>query len=204
MPLKEVCIDYLDLVEPVARQITSVNTIVFKSGGGNGFSTDLLAFKNLLSPYFGKEIAILGAGGTARAALGALKGTNTKVKILTRSSSRHSKMIESASDTDIAFVDWNDFSSIQNSNLIISTTPKGSTDSFVVNESNADLFEVLYHPWPTKLVENYQRLGKQVIGGLSLLVEQALFQIQKFSEEDFDFDVMRTKLLKVAEQAANK
>jgi len=192
MPLKEVCIDYLDLVEPVARQITS------------GFSTDLLAFKNLLSPYFGKEIAILGAGGTARAALGALKGTNTKVKILTRSSSRHSKMIEAASDTDIAFVDWNDFSSIQNSNLIISTTPKGSTDSFVVNESNADLFEVLYHPWPTKLVENYQRLGKQVIGGLSLLVEQALFQIQKFSEEDFDFDVMRTKLLKVAEQTANK
>ena len=204
MPLKEVCMDYLDLVEPVARQITSVNTIVFKSGGGNGFSTDLLAFKNLLSPYFGKEIAILGAGGTARAALGALKGTNTKVKILTRSSSRHSKMIEAASDTDIAFVDWNDFSSIQNSNLIISTTPKGSTDSFVVNESNADLFEVLYHPWPTKLVENYQRLGKQVIGGLSLLVEQALFQIQKFSEKDFDFDVMRTKLLKVAEQAANK
>ena len=63
---------------------------------------------------------------------------------------------------------------------------------------------MLYHPWPTKLVENYQRLGKQVIGGLSLLVEQALFQIQKFSEEDFDFDVMRTKLLKVAEQAANK
>jgi hypothetical protein len=35
-------------------------------------------------------------------------------------------------------------------------------------------------------------------------VEQALFQIQKFSEEDFDFDVMRTKLLKVAEQTANK
>ena len=204
MPLKEVCIDYLDLVEPVARQITSVNTIVFESSNGNGFSTDLLAFKNLLSPYFGREIAILGAGGTARAALGALKGTNTKVKILTRSSSRHSKMIEAASDTDIAFVDWNDFSSVQNSNLIISTTPKGSTDNFVVNESNADLFEVLYHPWPTKLVANYQRLGRQVIGGLSLLVEQALFQIQKFSEEDFDFDVMRTHLLKVAEQAANK
>jgi shikimate dehydrogenase len=113
-------------------------------------------------------------------------------------------MIEAASDTDIAFIGWNDFSSIQNCNLIISTTPKGSTDSFVVNESNADLFEVLYHPWPTKLVANYQRLGRQVISGLSLLVEQALFQIQKFSEEDFDFDLMRTHLLKVAEQSANK
>ena len=57
MPLKEICIQYLDAVEPLARQITSVNTIVFESSDANGFSTDLLAFKNLLSPYFGKKVS---------------------------------------------------------------------------------------------------------------------------------------------------
>jgi shikimate dehydrogenase len=43
-----------------------------------------------------------------------------------------------------------------------------------------------------------------VIGGLSLLVEQALFQIKYFSQTEFDFDEMREKLLKVGYQAIQK
>ena len=84
MPLKEICIGFIDRVDPIAKQISSVNTVIFESTGSIGISTDLLAFKNLLQPYFGKKIAILGAGGTAKAALGALKGTNTEVTVVTR------------------------------------------------------------------------------------------------------------------------
>ncbi|MFM8191051.1 MAG: hypothetical protein ACKN88_02590 [Candidatus Nanopelagicus sp.] len=43
-----------------------------------------------------------------------------------------------------------------------------------------------------------------MIGGLSLLVEQALFQINYFTQKDFDFDVMRKELLKVATEAVKK
>jgi shikimate dehydrogenase len=43
-----------------------------------------------------------------------------------------------------------------------------------------------------------------VIGGLSLLVEQALFQIKYFSQKDFDFDQMRQTLLKVGYEAIRK
>jgi shikimate dehydrogenase len=63
---------------------------------------------------------------------------------------------------------------------------------------------VIYHPWPTELAKRYQNLGKKVIGGLSLLVEQALFQIKYFSQTEFDFDQMREKLLKVGHQAIQK
>jgi shikimate dehydrogenase len=62
MPLKEISIGFVDRVDPIAKQISSVNTIIFESTGSIGISTDLLAFKNLLKPYFGKKIAILGAG----------------------------------------------------------------------------------------------------------------------------------------------
>jgi shikimate dehydrogenase len=73
-----------------------------------------------------------------------------------------------------------------------------------VISSKADFFEVIYHPWPTELAKRYQNLGKTVVGGLALLVEQALFQIKYFSQTDFDFDQMRQSLLKVGYEAIKK
>ena len=55
--------------------------------------------------------------------------------------------------------------------------------------------------WVSKEVS---KLGKTVIGGLSLLVEQALFQINYFTQKEFDFDQMRQELLKVGYAAIKK
>lgn len=204
MPLKEISIGFVDRVDPVAKQISSINTIIFESTGSIGLSTDLMAFKSLLKPYFGKSIGILGAGGTARAALGALKGTGSEVTVLTRSMTRHDQLHAAAVDLELSFLDWHNFEEIQNRDLIISTTPAGATDGLSVISTKADFFEVIYHPWPTELAKRYQNLGKTVIGGLSLLVEQALFQIKYFSQKDFDFDQMRQLLLKVGYEAIRK
>jgi len=204
MPLKEISIGFVDRVDPVAKQIASVNTIIFESTGSIGLSTDLLGFKNLLTPYFGKRVAILGAGGTARAAIGALSGTGTEVSVLTRSMNRHDQLHAAARDLDIEFLDWHTFSDIQDRDLIISTTPAGATDGLSIISSKADFFEVIYHPWPTELAKRYQNLGRQVIGGLALLVEQAIFQIQYFSGVKFDHDQMRQELLKVGRAAIGR
>jgi shikimate dehydrogenase len=163
-----------------------------------------MAFKSLLTPYFGKKIAILGAGGTARAAIGALKGTGSEVTVLTRSMNRHDQLHSAAEDLEISFLDWLKFEEIQDRDLIISTTPAGATDGLSIISTKADFFEVIYHPWPTELAKRYQNLGKTVIGGLSLLVEQALFQIKYFSQKDFDFNEMRQALLKVGHEAIRK
>jgi shikimate dehydrogenase len=204
MPLKEISIGFVDRVDPVAKQISSINTIIFESTGSIGLSTDLMAFKSLLKPYFGKRIGILGAGGTARAAIGALKGTGSEVTVLTRSVTRHDQLHAAAVDLELSFLDWHNFEEIQDRDLIISTTPAGATDGLSVISSKADFFEVIYHPWPTELAKRYQNLGKSVIGGLSLLVEQALFQIKYFSQKDFDFDQMRQTLLKVGYESIRK
>ena len=204
MPLKEISIGFVDRVDPVAKQISSINTIIFESTGSIGLSTDLMAFKSLLKPYFGKRIGILGAGGTARAAIGALKGTGSEVTVLTRSMTRHDQLHAAAVDLELSFLDWHNFEEIQDRDLIISTTPAGATDGLSVISSKADFFEVIYHPWPTELAKRYQNLGKSVIGGLSLLVEQALFQIKYFSQKYFDFDQMRQTLLKVGYESIRK
>ena len=204
MPLKEIAIGFVDRVDPIAKQISSINTIIFESTGSIGLSTDLMAFKSLLKPYFGKKIAVLGAGGTARAAIGALKGTGTEVSVLTRSVTRHDQLHAAAVDLKIDFLDWHRFEEIQDRDLIISTTPAGATDGLSVISSKADFFEVIYHPWPTELAKRYQNLGRTVIGGLSLLVEQALFQIKYFTQVEFDFNDMRRTLLKVGHEAIKK
>jgi len=187
MPLKEICIGFIDRVDPIAKQISSVNTVIFESTGSIGISTDLLAFKNLLRP-----------------SLGALKGTQTEVTVVTRSMVRHDQLHAAAADLDINFLDWHNFEEIQDRDLIISTTPAGATDGLSIISTKADFFEVVYHPWPTELAKRYQNLGKHVIGGLALLVEQALFQINYFSQKEFDFDSMRKELLKVASEAVRK
>jgi shikimate dehydrogenase len=202
--LKEIAIGFVDRVDPIAKQISSINTIIFESTGSIGLSTDLMAFKSLLKPYFGKKIAVLGAGGTARAAIGALKGTGTEVSVLTRSVTRHDQLHAAAVDLKIDFLDWHRFEEIQDRDLIISTTPAGATDGLSVISSKADFFEVIYHPWPTELAKRYQNLGRTVIGGLSLLVEQALFQIKYFTQVEFDFNDMRKTLLKVGHEAIKK
>jgi shikimate dehydrogenase len=101
-------------------------------------------------------------------------------------------------------LDWHRFEEIQDRDLIISTTPAGATDGLSVISSKADFFEVIYHPWPTELAKRYQNLGRTVIGGLSLLVEQALFQIKYFTQVEFDFNDMRKTLLKVGHESIKK
>jgi shikimate dehydrogenase len=117
---------------------------------------------------------------------------------------RHDQLHAAAADLDINFLDWHNFEEIQDRDLIISTTPAGATDGLSIISTKADFFEVVYHPWPTELAKRYQNLGKHVIGGLALLVEQALFQINYFSQKEFDFDSMRRELLKVASEAVKK
>ena len=212
MPLKEIALGFADRIDPLAKQIRSINTIIFESTGSIGLSTDMLAFKNLLKPYFGKKIAILGAGGTARAAIGALNGTNSQVTILTRSTIRHDQLHNAAHNLELDFVSWSGFEEVQDRDLIISTTPAGATDGLNLLTTAADFFEVTYHPWPTELAKRYQNLGKNVIGGLTLLVEQALFQIQYFAAPFLpgnkltaeQFNSLRTELTNTGREAIGK
>jgi shikimate dehydrogenase len=212
MPLKEIALGFADRIDPLAKQIRSINTIIFESTGSIGLSTDMLAFKNLLKPYFGKKIAILGAGGTARAAIGALNGTGSQVTVLTRSTIRHDQLHNAAHSLELDFMSWSGFEEIQDRDLIISTTPAGATDGLNLLTTSADFFEVTYHPWPTELAKRYQNLGRQVIGGLTLLVEQALYQIQYFAAAQLpnnkltseQFDQLRVELTEAGRTAINK
>ena len=64
--------------------------------------------------------------------------------------------------------------------ILINTTPSGVADEYAdqIDEQVATLFfEVLYSPWPTKLLQTWRMHGRESLDGLDLLVHQALHQL---------------------------
>lgn len=198
MPLKESVFDSGFEIDPIALRMRSVNTLVSRGDHFYGTSTDRSAFKRLISEKNYHRVAILGGGGTARAALSALDSEHTSIDFLLRSQSR-SESLEAIAD--YSRIDYfgmdHDISSYD---LVISTLPSQAESQVAVLLKNFKglFFDVLYHPYPTEALRIARSAGLETFDGIDLLVEQALDQIKIFSEVDFDFDAMRQRLLKVA------
>lgn len=70
MPLKEVVMTHLDFIDPEAKRIGAVNTLVFKDNKIAGYNTDGIGALNAIEEHIkvaGKKLIILGAGGAAKA-----------------------------------------------------------------------------------------------------------------------------------------
>lgn len=195
MPLKEIAIRYCTDVSETARRINSANTLYRLGSEWQAISTDHLAFANILQVSAASRVAIIGGGGTARAAAGALNTKVSKIDVLLRSPDRLVAMTQAAPDVLITRLGMS--ANLDSYDLIIQSTPANVFDAYAQNLRSAQgvLVECLYKPWPTALVNRYTELGGRVISGRDLLVEQALFQIEIFSGETFDFNSMRTQLL---------
>lgn len=195
MPLKEIVIRYCPNISETAFRINSANTLYRVGNEWQATSTDHLAFENLLQVSADSRVAIIGGGGTARAAAGALNSKVANIDVLLRSPERLVAMAKAAPDVLLTHLEMS--TDLDSYDLIIQSTPAHVFDGYAQNLKSARgvLVECLYKPWPTALVNRYTELGGRVISGRDLLVEQALFQIENFSGEIFDFDSMRTQLL---------
>lgn len=195
MPLKEVVVSLADRVDPICRRIQSGNTLIFDNEESVLFSTDYLAFHRILSQKSFQKVAVLGAGGTARAALGALDDLVDGIDVLIRSESRISALRQCAEKAELRFLPME--SDLSGYDLVISTLPAGAADSLAerVVDPKGELFEVLYNPWPTSLVSVWQAAGQPIISGITLLIEQALDQIEFMTKAEFDYAQLRTHLI---------
>ena len=195
MPLKEVVLKASNQVDDRARRINSANTLYRLGDGWGVTSTDYLAFENLLSVDTNHRVAIIGGGGTARAAIGSLNSKLKNVDVLLRNPARLQAMSAAAPDIQVNQCEMG--ISLVSYDLIIQTTPSGAFDQYAasLNSATGKLLECLYKPWPTPLASRFTELGGTVISGKELLVEQALFQIELFTQMKFDFVKMRRALL---------
>ena len=200
MPLKETIFDLTDeldfQVETQAKRMRSTNTLIKNGSSFRAISTDRSAFARLFSSCKRDRVAIIGGGGTARAALGALDADAQEIDFLLRSPQRSHLLSTISVTSKLGFFDMSH--PLEGYDLVVSTVPQGASDSIaaILDFKIPVLCEVLYKPYPTQLLAKARSLGSETIDGMDLLVEQALDQIAEFSQHAFDFDLMRAELLK--------
>ncbi|MFJ9930540.1 shikimate dehydrogenase [Streptomyces misionensis] len=190
MPLKRAVIPLLDEISETAASVDAVNTVVFtEDGRALGDNTDIPGMVAALREHGVEQVdsaAILGAGATASSALAALSRICTgEVVAYVRSEARAAEMREWGRrlDVDVRTADWSQAARALRAPLVIATTPAGTTDALAaaVPERPATLFDVLYEPWPTELAARWSMYGGAVVGGLDLLVHQAVLQVERMT-----------------------
>lgn len=190
MPLKRAIIPLLDEISDTAASVEAVNTVVFRGDGRLvGDNTDIPGMIAALRERGVEKVesaAILGAGATASSALAALARICAgPVTAYVRSEARAEEMRGWGErlGVDVRAAGWDDAAEAFASPLVIATTPAGTTNALATDVPDAvgTLFDVLYDPWPTALAATWSDRGGKVVGGLDLLVHQAVLQVEQMT-----------------------
>jgi shikimate dehydrogenase len=183
MPLKESVLPLLAHVDPEAARVRAVNTVVFSDAGARGYNTDITG---LVGVFEAAGVAssgsalVLGAGATARSTVAALAATGLReVKVSARREGAVAELLDLAADLGMPATgaSWPPAASDLSRGVVVSTVPAPVAERLTVPESPHLLVDVLYDPWPTPLAASWARAGGVVVGGLELLVRQAVEQV---------------------------
>lgn len=194
MPLKEEALSIAQSLDPLVKRINAANTLIFSENDLSAYTTDVSGFQQALAKskiIIPNEITILGGGATARSAIAAVDGRGKTITVYSRSPARATQLINSSTSATVIVKDWQQAQNGLESTLVISTTPAGATDELIPrggNQASRVLFESLYSPWPTKLLQRWQAAGGQFIDGLDLLVAQGIGQLELMAFEPLEID----------------
>lgn len=208
MPLKETVISLLDDVEERARSVRSVNTVVFEGGRRRGFNTDVAGFEAILAGAGiarGCSAVLIGAGATARSAVAALAAHGaTTLDVRARRPAAASEVAGLASSLGMeAFTGgWPIAPPALLADVVVSTVPAAVGASIEIPSRPNLLIDVLYHPWPTPLAASWAGAGGLVVGGLELLVGQAVEQVELMTGSRPDPQTLRAAGLAALEHRA--
>lgn len=190
MPLKRAIIPLLDEITDTAASVEAVNTVVFTEDGRRvGDNTDIPGIVAALRERGVEKVdsaAVLGAGATASSALAALARICAgPVTAYVRSEARAEEMRGWGErlGVDVRTAAWEEAAEAFAAPLVVATTPAGTTDALAaaVPDAPGTLFDVLYDPWPTRIAAAWSARGGNVVGGLDLLVHQAVFQVEQMT-----------------------
>ena len=202
IPHKEYIYEKLDLVEPKAKRIGAVNTVVRSHGELHGMNTDCVGFiQNLqrcASAWRGDQgsALVLGAGGAARAVIsGLLDEGVAEILLVNRTLERAEALAKDFNETKIRPRPWSDgASTLSEAGLLVNTTALGMTGQapLEISLENArdDLIvaDIVYTPLLTPLLQEAGRRQLTTVDGLGMLIEQARPAFAAWFGEEPPFD----------------
>jgi shikimate dehydrogenase len=198
MPFKEKVIPFLDRLDPLAKKIGAVNTIVNDNGQLIGYNTDVIAVEKSLKPLQiknDKDIIIFGAGGVSRAILVALK--NLKLKNITVTNRTTRKGERLAKEFNVNFIQWSKRENVKAEVLINATSigmfPNIFSSPISKNKikNSQIVMDVVATPPKTKLIKIANKQGKITVDGLKLSLYQAFTQFKLYTGRNPPIQVMQ-------------
>jgi shikimate dehydrogenase len=207
-PHKVEIINYMNVLDRSVEKAQAVNTVHNLQGTFKAYNTDVQGFieplhKRKIS-FNGMTILILGAGGAARAVIAALSSEMGifEIKIVNRHQISAKGLANIGSNLGLK-CNTIDGSSIQEaaakSHLIVNTIPFGrntlqSTISYKNISKDSIIYDIVYKPVVTDLIENAQFAGAQVIYGYEMLLEQGLISFEIWTGRPAPRDIMKKAL----------
>ena len=213
IPHKVDVIPLLDRLEPLAKKMGAVNTIVNEGGVLIGSNTDAPGFLQALRSQSiepkGKKIVIIGAGGAAKGIVFILAEVGASLVILNRTISKAEELASqivqhycqklktmTLSAENLAGV-------LDGADVLVNTTSVGmvpDVDRTPVSSSLLNpklvVYDIIYNPLPTRLLREAKAAGARTVDGLDMLVWQGALAFKKWTGREAPFEIMKQAAVK--------
>lgn len=198
IPHKESFVALVDWLDPKAKKIGAVNTLVLEEDGSvSGWNTDWLGARDALlavTPLRGKRVAVLGAGGAGRAVAFGVKESGGLPLIVNRTPEKGERL---ARELDVSFCPLADFST-GGMDILVNTTPVGMLPHTEVSpvlpallHEKLIVMDIVYRPQKTKLLALAEKKGCRIVDGLEMFVRQGALQFELWTKRPAPLSVMR-------------
>lgn len=201
LPHKVAVTAHLDHLDPLAARIGAVNTIVNTDGVLSGCNTDCFGAVSALKQHTdikGKTVAVIGAGGAARAIGWGVRDAGANVTVVNRSVEKGEQL---ARDLSAAFIPLERAGELA-ADVLVNTTPVGMQPHTGEMPVPAGLFQkgmvvmdIVYTPLETEFLKQARAAGGKIVDGLNMFVLQGARQFELWTGLAAPIDVMRKAVL---------
>jgi len=203
IPHKRRIMRYLDYVDPVARRIGAVNTVIRKAGKWRGLNTDAEAVSGPLAKLISlpkATVLIIGNGGAARGAACALADLGTKVSLTGRNPDRVRALARFVGGEPMS----HEQVLLRHFDIVVNATPIGMwphvDECFFEDRIPGEIvFDMVYNPLETLLIKRAREQGKQTVPGVKMFIEQAVRQFEIWTGESAPRAAMESAALDALE-----
>jgi shikimate dehydrogenase len=215
VPHKQAVMRYMDELSEAARITGAVNTIHIKAGKFYGLNTDASGFLNALKEAGhdprGLRVAVLGAGGAARAVVYALaRAEAASITILNRTAKRAAFLVDDLAETfpeshlRCEPLSQSALLALHNQiDLVVNTTSLGMTPQHNTSPWPAEVpilshqlfYDLVYNPLETRFLRQARLAGVATIDGLGMLVHQGAAAFECWTGQAAPVQVMRQACL---------
>jgi len=197
IPHKIAVMNSLDEIDDQARRIGAVNTVVNREGRLWGYNSDGQGAVRALmekTTVQDADIAIIGAGGAARAIGFNIVDNGGRVTIINRSIQKGEGL---AKDLGADFKPLSGLKHIR-ADILINTTPVGMSPqtqdlplSPELIRKNMLVMDIVYNPVQTALLKHARQMGCRTIDGVAMFVYQGAFQFTLWTGMEAPIETMR-------------